>query len=742
MTEVYISLDNNTFNKLDLEKAEAIVMKYILKDLQDISKVFSPYSQDFNFKATPSNQRALLFFGDTTTVRPNNQNRYYCKVYTNGILNLTGLLQVKEGKYINGKLESYSASFGTSLTNLKDRIGDGKISDLGTCIINYDAGNIKQLMQAGGSGTINTGTAVVPVSYFVPFMSNMRVWSFDQNGSNPRKDNISWFNVSSVASDKYIRHEEVRPALTLTTIIKLIEDKYNLKVTSPIENRDEVKKAYILCNNDVMKNVGFYLYKYPGFGVKPLAKSGFGPAGLLTSPRYVITHNQPTGYFKIQKNTATPYESGYTGESTFNLRITNQAQTIAGPVTGRLRVKRKSDNQLLYYKEFNTQHGWIEEAIILKDTMFIGNTLEFYIETSWDKLVRHKKMFWNFEYNYSNTTLLYYNCAQSFDYNDWVKSNFDSFQVDLMKILPDTPVIDFLNSYLKTFNLQIFDTSPNNDNLFFLTPSDIDTSGLEYSKATPDYTAYLDNKSYGKKILEAYNSYSFKHADSSYRSNVDYKSAAGVAYGQLIYPAITPTNPVEFKVETKFSIIPPVNVANTTNMLTTYGFDSSAPTDIADAQFIYTPNWNECTILYRGNAIVSPAPIAVTSHVNGSNQPSIDSITQYTPALPVNSIGNSLGFSILVYNNVSYPDTLYQRGYSKQIERLLDPNTLTHSFTLNLPFSEIYLNEATTVQNGGQTPSGFRLQNDIILGEARYSIVEISIDITTGKAIGTLLNYI
>jgi len=51
------------------------------------------------------------------------------------------------------------------------------------------------------------------------------------------------------------------------------------------------------------------------------------------------------------------------------------------------------------------------------------------------------------------------------------------------------------------------------------------------------------------------------------------------------------------------------------------------------------------------------------------------------------------------------------------------------------------LNEATTVQGGGLTPTGFRLQNDIIIGETKFSILDAKIDVTTGKSKMTLLNY-
>jgi hypothetical protein len=73
MTEVFVSIDNLEFTKLDLSKDESILMKYTQKDLQDISKIFAPYSQNFNFPAT-KNRMAFGFFGDTEIVKQPKRN--------------------------------------------------------------------------------------------------------------------------------------------------------------------------------------------------------------------------------------------------------------------------------------------------------------------------------------------------------------------------------------------------------------------------------------------------------------------------------------------------------------------------------------------------------------------------------------------------------------------------------------------------------------------------------------------
>jgi hypothetical protein len=121
--------------------------------------------------------------------------------------------------------------------------------------------------------------------------------------------------------------------------------------------------------------------------------------------------------------------------------------------------------------------------------------------------------------------------------------------------------------------------------------------------------------------------------------------------------------------------------------------------------------------------------------------PGVHPLTGYMKVMPFSKNGHSFGFSVLRYNGVDYLKSLFAKYYADQTARLLDPNVLSQEFMLNLPGHEIFLNESTTSQGSGNTPGGFRLQNDIIIGEDIFSIVDSTIDYTTGKTKLTLLNY-
>ena len=91
--EVYVSLNGLDYERLDLMKSESILMKYVYKDTQDLSKIFAPYSQSFALQGSLNNQRILGFLGETKILKTKTNNNFDCKIYNNGLLAKKGLLK-------------------------------------------------------------------------------------------------------------------------------------------------------------------------------------------------------------------------------------------------------------------------------------------------------------------------------------------------------------------------------------------------------------------------------------------------------------------------------------------------------------------------------------------------------------------------------------------------------------------------------------------------------------------------
>jgi len=746
MTEVFVSIDNLEFTKLDLSKDESILMKYTQKDLQDISKIFAPYSQNFNFPATPKNRMAFGFFGDTEIVKVNKEKKYFCKIYTDGILNLSGFIVLSELSYENNRPETFTGNFTTSMLNLKDRIGEDSIRDLAPegLSVDWTYKNVFSLLK----GIQNKATSAINTSFFVPLISNTRVWAYNQNDSTDLLDNIAYKFTNLSSSPNLIQSTELRPAVSFSSIIDLMIKKYGLLVTCPLFSRKEYKDLYVWCNNE---NI------YSAKQTKLTIKQAFGglfyadaknEGGIPDPKKYTVTTDVPNGIFKVIKRALPFTNSGEYIEKGFNFKIYLSGVSVTGgsaTTKATVTLKRKTTLDVITTKEFDLTGSIFDCTIPVSDNLFIGNEMDFEAHISFNQPLSwgYADYTINFRYYDGKTGLFSGKEYATYFYQSKFNNNsadVSSTNIDLFKSLPEMKCVDFLSSFFKAFNISVFDTSPNNENLFWLTPSDIQTVGQTYSKAVVDYTPYVDISSYKKSVPSDYNYYNFKHAKSKYKSNADYLSATTLEYGQALNPAIKPTNAKEFKVETNFSLIVPVTITGTAGILTHYGFTSDNPEILETGETRYTPNFEDLTVFYSHGNQPLPNPFGFKStNPYGSNMN--EKLDSHIKVAPWNIENDSFSFSVLVDDNLqNYPYSLYLKGYDSQTARLLDVNVLSHEYTFNLPSNEIYLNEATTIQGGGNTPAGFRLQNDIIVGETLYTILDASIDITTGKTQLTLLN--
>lgn len=709
ITEIYVSIDNLEFTKIDLYKDEAFEMKYSKKDLQDITKVFAPFSKNFTLPATPKNKQAFGFFGNTEVIKILTDSKYFCKVYINGMLDQSGLLKLESVKYKNNKADSFTANFNTSLLSLKDRIGDDTMHNLsnGTHTTKWTAKEVYQRLS--GIGT-QSG-----LRFFAPLISNNRVWNYDPTQTN--NDNIYFRSSNSPTSQQLINAGEIRPAVKFVDVLNIIKTKYNISVNTPLESTAQLDDLYIYGNNSKLTDG-----KEKFFSINN--------AFTNSSATNKITYNALDGTFKVEKGSFTN-----SIRLTFRFLNTIISDDFTSSTDVKVKLYQKDTNILFFEDSWEFNNGTGTNYFFIPMNMFVANELEFYISLQCDKVVTWSAV--NMQVLYFQGSSIAYSYSNNNNNADIVGLN----KIDLIKTLPDIKVIDFLTSYFKLFNISIFDSSPNDENLFFLTPQDVNTSGQVYSKLEVDYTPYADVKEVTKSVNNPHNYYTFKHAQSSYRSNIDFKNQFGVEYGQIYYPSVKPTKANEFKVETNFSIIPPVLINGTSTIFTAYAFTNDSP-EIIDGYFRYTPNFDELTLFYsHGNNSLYTTPIGC-QNINSSNQLVNSQLINYIKVMPYcKSNGHSLSFSILAINGQEFPNTIYQLYYSQMITRLLNPNALSQTYNLLLPSSEIYLNDATIYSGSGFAPSGFRLQNEIIIGETRFEILDATIDKTTGKTKLTLLNF-
>ena len=167
---------------------------------------------------------------------------------------------------------------------------------------------------------------------------------------------------------------------------------------------------------------------------------------------------------------------------------------------------------------------------------------------------------------------------------------------------------------------------------------------------------------------------------------------------------------------------------------TCLAFTNETPTVLDNGGNRYKPVYEEFTLFYLQPKSLGLNPVSLEYSDIGNN--GLYSILEASYKNSFNQ--NTLSFGA----NGSDIESLYSNYYKTFIEFLLRPNAYLSEFTLNLPPNEIFLNFANLKQGESQIPTGFRAQNEIIIGEQRYSLTELSgLDLVTGKGKIKVINF-
>ena len=114
MVQIYIKYKDDNYYLLDIEEKEVINFKITSKDLNDITKIFAPFTQSFNIKATDKNKILCGFVGNEKIQRINNEGKFDALLYVSGFLYQSGKLSFDETDYERKDQKSFSKTVSNS----------------------------------------------------------------------------------------------------------------------------------------------------------------------------------------------------------------------------------------------------------------------------------------------------------------------------------------------------------------------------------------------------------------------------------------------------------------------------------------------------------------------------------------------------------------------------------------------------------------------------------------------------
>lgn len=722
---IYIERDTaGIYDILDTFLNESVSLNTKTTYVQDITAVYKGFTNDFSVQATPNNIRVLGYFGYTEQFTPAKIQKR-AKLYLDDQLYKEGIITLKDTSWINGTPSLFSLEFSDGQKNLTEILGDDSLSSLASV-----GGNLAWTSKNIQKGLQSIQSTIDGVRWFVPLVSTERIFNIYKNEDSPATDNIAYNIDKPINSENILLPQEVRPAVFIEDIIAKINDKYDVKIapTPYVNNVTQLTDLCVMCTKanvavqQTKANLDFSTWDIDDF----------------REERFDIVPIPAIDAFELHY---LGYGSGSAHDATFDMivRLTKNpstSSTILVDANGTyiynfeiwevdsLGNKKRKLN-------YSISDGAEKNSALLR--VRIGLDV-FYPEGGSEPSTLIKPLVSIFVSADSLSEWRYTQVAFNWNEESWIKWTLNNVQpvvspttVNLFESLPEMKVVDFVKSIYTMFGYKKFKDKILND--FYFKQKTVDTTIHSVLRGENDLTPFADLSKYTKKTNTKYDGYNLKHATSEYQQNVKFATDNGIEYGQIKFPLTGKPN-TEFKIETKFTapVFSPIASDADTIVHTFYPFGSEAKLNDAETRFVYDVNTKEFPIFYY-NGVANISSEYAYVDVDTSTLKAIGKYHKisYKNSRIFTGIDNYITslFNTIIPGDYVDQNTLYVQGFKTYIEDTLSGKKLIHTIELDLPNVEI---------------QSFEDEDEIIIKETKYTVLESDISLTGGKSKLLLLN--
>ena len=662
--------------KLELFNDEKIELTSTIQNIQDISKVYTDFTQSFTIPASTNNNSILHHFYQSDVDVVNNgwnfNYRIRAKIEIDLVPFRTGSIMMEKANIKDGRTDSYTITFYGDLVSLKDKFGDTKLSDLD--FTSYD-------IEYTGTNVINRVTTNTQENVMFPLISSKRLWSYGDGAST---------DIKTIKGS--IKNDELFPALKVARILDAIQAKFDVEFNSQffVSTNDKWEKLYLWLKNEeqytakTSAKVADFIYPKNGPTIVPLWQDWSGNI-----------YPAKTGfYFDTAANTFTC--------NGVEININSNPFIYTAPRM-LISVSSVSDATIVYYIDLY-KDGKVVKTQTRKGT-FVPNELYFFAKSDNGSVFQIKVRSEAPMTLQLSANLIYYG-YNNHNQGMLITSITTTTSTDISSKIPSMTVAEFFSGLLKMFNATCYATSVD---VFTIEPLDMwYNSGNIF-----DITNYTDIDSIDVERTNVFKKLSFKYQKSESFMNRRYYDN-GIMEREYADTNNTLSNEgTDYSVELPFENLLMDNL-NLDDFQVGYcltkapDFKSYIPKPV----FLYF-NARINDTLYMNNGATSTlcSDFNIFSNVLESNG-SLYSLT-FHPESDVKSPNDTL------VNN------LYSLYYSNYLENLFNPKCRLIRIKAHFPLSLI---------------TKLRLNDRLIVRDKRYIINELKSDITSGEVSLSLIN--
>ena len=688
--------------RVDLFQDESISITDSVQNVSDISKLFTPFSKQFNLPASQTNNKLFKHYYNFH-IQGGFDARFKvdARIEINFVPFKTGKLRLTGVSLKDNKPHTYKVVFFGEPNSLKDIFGDEDLSGLNglsTYDIQYDNNDF---LDGFKTGLQSTGTAATNLSnrnVVVPLISLNTYYTYNTT-STDRLDNVTFTDL----------RKQLKPAIKLKRVIEAIQTQYDITFNmsdvhldekvlaedtsqviteaSPSEDvilEDATSDIKTFFGSDMFDELYLWLHreKTPITSPETTTKT-FGVDTTTRSIKFTLadfTYSSGSG------DVLTGGKLVVTDPDEYTIRV--GFTPSANATTGEIIVKDKTTNELLFFEEDITFQSGVNQNISLMN-LTSGNLdsrtydIEFRINCQTQQ-------------TFSSVTMrITRNSSTIHDYTATDKVLNDN--IFIQDYLPQMKVIDFLTGLFKMFNLVAYNRL-GDSTIYVETFDDFMTEGL-----TRDITKYIDVSQSTIDRPIPYNQVNFNYSEPVTQTSLRFVNQFAQAFGDLEYSAPEKYDGQAFNLDVPFERSVLINLQNSsgvnTNNILGWWVDDKGDTTLGKP-FIFF------------NRVIDSSSYTVT----GLN------ITAYNAPSSVSSDGNhtlNFGAEYDEFSKSVNTNSLFSRFYQNYIVQTFNQNGRIIKVSARLPVSFIL---------------NYRVNDVILIDGQEYYINNITIDLTTGKS--------
>ncbi len=669
--------------RLDLFEDEQINVTSTQQNVQDISKVFTDFSQSFSVPASTKNNEIFEHFyqNDIDSTLDFNKRR-------NGNIEIdytpfrTGKISLEKAEVKNNRAYSYQITFYGDVVSLKDKFGEDKLVDLTLLNIYahpYNATEIKNRITDGATNYVVRYPLIAP-----------RRLTYDDGGDND-------INTDTGA----IQYTELFPSIRLAAILGAMQGRYGITFNGTFLTDKRFQNAFLYCMN--ANNFQYYT-----------STEDINFATISADANNQNT-NPASTYLSIADNTVKfsriEFDEAFPTAPTPNSIITTNG------IRHRISVNvfnSSVSNANFYIDVFRngalittieTQPNVfpLQVAEVFNSISLTEQTFNFRIRADINCTFESRVTYVQFRPAYIYGIGAGQTIQQAIEnrYNAVTASTTLAGDIDPLSYIPDMKVADFFSGLLKEFNLTCYGTE---QDVYQVEPlSDWYDKG-----AVVDITKYTDIESINIDRVKLFQNISFKYQESENILNQAFRDLFSRNYGDVT--AQFNYDGGDFNVELPFENMMQERFTGT-DLQVGFTIDHSLNTYVPKPMILY----------------MYDETVATFKFYNGSTY---DTITEYMPFgqdLIDGTDNFTLNFNaeISTLLNQVVTNTLYSVYYEPYLLNLFNLKNRETTVKTNLPISLL---------------TNLKLNDRVIIRDKRYTINDMKSNLTTGEVNFVLLN--